>query len=459
MPTSEAQVDEGQVKSAIVEADITGLDADAISKRIDEDDAFAKAYAEGRIVDKGAKPNGDADAGSKAGAPAAPAASGQPASTPANQPGQAPAAKPDAAADTGENKVFTIKAGELPEGFDTPGKVFKSLKEKQAYIDRVQDQVKQRDHRITELEQQLNREKEERQRAATEAQQRASAAGEIDDAKLYDPDFMKEQLKKIQRMDQMEKELAELRTVVNQTKQQEQDRVRISRELDELRAFQAQHPALQTKRPIDEIDRDYGKFVQGIKAVTGATNDDDALKFVSVFLRDKGEDGNVLRAAAEKAGVKAPEELEPYLRVMIIREAAGNHLLIDRGAKQPRHATLDEAFRMTYPDLYVQAGRAAPPAADPRKELSPEEKKAQDKERIRLEAEKLKSGEATEIPPGASGKGDSVDDLSDEQIDELFRMTPDQLRANPSKKKLLDAVYQKINLPALNVNGQRDALL
>jgi DNA repair exonuclease SbcCD ATPase subunit len=431
MPINGAQVDEGQVQVSEIDADITGLSIDEIDKRIEDDAAFAKAYAAGRIVDKNAKPGGEADAG----APEKPEA---PAQTPADQKGGAG----DKAEPKPSEQVFTIKAGELPEGFDTPGKVFKSLSEKQRYIETQHETVRQKNERIQELEKKLEAETAAKK---LEADKRSDAAEEITDQNLYDPEYMKKALKRLQRMDAIEKELEELKTTVTISKAEETQKKEIDQELTSIGEFQNKFPALKTKASINELDAKYAKFVEGVAKVVGTSKMEDALKYVNVFIQDKGEDGDNLRKALLAANVKAPEELSAYLRVMNIRQTAQN-----------RQLSLEEAFRMMHPDLYLKAGNTV--QVDPPKPPSVQEKIVTEKELQRQEAERLASGAAVDIPPAASGAGETVDDLTDQQIEELLAMKPEQLRRNPAKKKLLDAIYVKIGLPVLNLKGQKDAL-
>jgi len=469
MSGNEAQIDEGQVQAAVIEADITGMTEAEIGQKIDEDAAFAKAYMEGRIV----KNDGESEPAAEADAEAAAAAAAE-AETPAEQPSEEGAApepakkadpepepEPKSDADPepqpGADKVFTIKKGELPQGFDTPGKVFKSLADKQAYIEQIQGQVGQRDNRIAELEAELRAERQAKQQADDEKQAQAEAADdEIDDEKLYDPEFMKAQLKRLRKMDKLEAELNELRTTVSQSQEKTARTEKISQELRQLASFQAKFPALKTEQSFDEIDQQYGKFVEGIAEVTGASDMEEALKFVNVYLQDNGEDGNNLRAAAKQAEIQPPAEIEPYLKIMRIRETAQRVVNMDPKTKQPRPLSLEEAFKLTYPDLYVQAGKAAP-KPKPRAKTKAEEKAATE-EAQRQYAEKQDSEAAADIAPGQSGQGESVDDLSDQQIDELMAMSPAQLRANPRKKALLDAVFRKLDIKPLHVNGQPDAL-
>lgn len=449
MQTNEAQVDEGQVKVAAVEADVTGLSEQDIAERIDNDASFAKAYMEGRIKDNSEpKSEGEVDAEAEAEV-----------QTPTDQPSEGGAEpEPKANQATEDEPIFTIKRGELPEGFDTPGKVFKSHAAKQEYIERIQNQVSQRDSRITQLEAELRAEREAKAKADAEQVSAAETVdNEIEEEKLYDPEYMKSQLKRIQKMDSLEKELNDLKKVVSDRDAKEVRKESVQRELKQLQAFQSQYPVLRTSKSFQEIDSEYSEFVEGIKAITGVEDTQEALKYVTVYLNDKGEDGNNLRAAAARANVKAPDELDPYLKVMRIRETAQRVVNIDPVTKQPMQLSLEEAFRMTYPELYVRSGSTQQPPT--KKPVTEAERKAAEQEAQRIAALNLQNETATDIKPSDSGTGETVDDLSDEQIDELFNMTPEQLRANPRKKKLLDDVYKRLKMPALSVTGNPDATI
>lgn len=430
---NEAQYDEGQKVIPEAVADITGLTEEQIGERIEKDEVFAKAYAQNKIVDKGTKAPGEEDATPVvAQTPSDPVVPAVEKEVPVSVPPQ------------GEH-VFTIKAGELPAGFDTPGKVFKSLLDKQTYIEHVHNQNRQQTQRIQELERQLEEKEKEKQEHARQVENE-----DIDESKLYDPEYLKEQFKALNELKRTKAELDELKSKMNQKEEKEKADEATAGEFKALNDFQQRFPAFQTKRSIAELDAEYANLVSNIAKLTGSATQQEALKYVNTFLNDKGESGETLRAAAAKSNVATPDlnELSPYLKLMTVRQKALDKQL-----------TMEDAFKLTYTDMYVQSFAKPPKQDDPPRPPTPQEIQTREREKQRLEAAKIAAERAAEVPPGSSGTSESVDDLSDQQIDELFSLKPHQLRAEPHKIKLLNDIYRKLGQPPLNINGQRDALL
>lgn len=426
--TSEAPV----VGQSMEKIDIAGMSQDDIANRIESDSVFAKAYMDDRVYDSSASAEDKADA-----------------VTNTEETVETPASLKQESAEQPAEPVFTIKRGELPQGYDTPGKVFKSLTEKQNYIETVQNQVRQRDSKIKELEAELSQERLLKTKAEVTQNE------EFDESNMYDPDYMKEQFKRLQKMDRLETELNSLKEKVGKTEQKQQYQDNVSSEMKELRRFQDTYQIFKTNRPIEEIDLEYANFVTNIATIAGVDpGSDDALRYVSTFLNDKGEDGNNLRAAAEKNGIRLPDEFEPYSNLLTIRQAAREATKIDRSTGQPRSFTLEESFKQTFPEMYIQAIKPSKKAPEPSSSASPKELKTKELERMRVTAEAVEAERATEIAPASSGKGTSVDDLSEDQVEALFKMTTAELRANPTKKKLLDEVYIRLGMPILNVNDK-----
>jgi len=448
----EAQVVEQAKEPEAGVFDVTGMTDDQIGERIDNDAAFAKAFMEDRITRKEPAPAAGSEAEIEAGVDpnTGDPGDGQPAAeeTPASP--EEPAPEPRTEVPGGEaDKVFTIKKGELPEGFDTPGKVFKSVLEKEKYIQSQKEIIQTREGRIRELEEQIRGGKPSGQSAAERPAQPSAEDEEIDDAKLYDPVWMKEQLKEIKRL---RKDLAEAKASVNEVIQDNQAQKTVNKTILSLKEFQKQHQVLNTTRPLDVIDQEYKEFVEKIAVLTGTTQDQrEALTQVNVFLNDKGEAGNSLRKAAEENGVALPEEFDSYLKILNIRDTARRGTFTDPQTGEQRPFTLEEAYRMTYPDLYAnpQASVGQKPTATPPK---PGARRPTQAELEKL-AERQRSGSATDIPPSMSGKSVTVDDLTEAEIDVLMAMTPAQMRANPNKVKLLNEVYKRMDIPPVNPYG------
>lgn len=452
MGNEEAQVEEQVDKPDAGVFDVTGMTEEQIGDRIETDAAFAKAFMEDRITRKDPAPATSPEAEPEAAAPDAgdpgdetPAAE----DTPASDAPQAPEPKAEEAG-AEPDKVFTIKKGELPQGFDTPGKVFKSVLEKEKYIQSQKGIIEARENRIRELEDQIRSGKPSGKPAAAEEPQPDLEDEEIDDAKLYDPAFMKEKLKEISRL---RREVKDANARVDSVLQETNEQKTINKTLLSLKEFQAQHAVLKTERPLDVIDQEYKDFVEKIAVLTGTTqNSYEALTQVNVYLNDKTTAGDELRKAAEDNGVALPAEFDTYLKILNIRDTARKGAFTDQQTGKPRPFTLEEAFRLTYPDLYSQAARSPGVGPKPTAQPKPGARKPSQADLERL-AEEQRGGAATDIPPSMSGKSVNVDDLSEAEVNVLMDLSPAQLRANPGKLKLLNEVYRRMGMPAVNVYG------
>jgi hypothetical protein len=144
----------------------------------------------------------------------------------------------------------------------------------------------------------------------------------------------------------------------------------VEREYNEIDLFQA-NPETEgifiTKKPVGDVEKDYISFVDNLAKLhkIGAVYDA-AGRFmpavstlIGQYFNQESEEGKTVRAAAEAAGLKAPEDIQPLFRIYSIRNIRSQYQRPNKitGAVEP--ISYEEAFeldRKLHPDAYKASG-------------------------------------------------------------------------------------------------------
>jgi len=233
---------------------------------------------------------------------------------PSPEPAPEPEPKPSAAP-TPPPKEFTVKAEELPEGFDTPGKVFKTLKEQGDLIGRQQRYIQEKLDGATGSEE-LQRQAARADAAEAELAELKGKVSKLEQAGGTPAPSTEKKIEvaesKLDRINVLVKEIADLQ---EQGKDSLDTEVATrSRELIQLQAEETKRLNDLTSRTTQEIAdfrREMGETRSRVETlVTSSTKSseqaqaakalDDDLKQIDSFASDHADDGFKLTKAAQE---------------------------------------------------------------------------------------------------------------------------------------------------------------
>jgi len=282
----------------------------------------------------------------------------------------------------------------------------------------------------------------------------------------FDPDYLRklgeQQMAQKDLIYQLQKQVAEDRAErdhdrqerTKREKEQEESRFR-ERELKgryvEANAFVTRHDEFRMNRPVDVIDQEYRSFLDDLGVIArtdGSLGSNMAV--MDVYLDQNSEKGKTLKAETDKMGIRPPEELGKFYLLLHLVETRNGLSKRDPVSGKPVPFTLEETYR--YLKAQEQAGLepVTAPAVEPRPAPpAPPNPRAA----AIAEAERRAKSVATDIPTGAGGQPLGLSDMTPQQIADLLDTPREELKRNPSKARMVDAIMTSIGQGALRLNG------
>lgn len=468
---------EGQSQTAVAEAaaaqteTVEEMTEAEFVRKIETDGEFATDYLAGRL--KLEKPE-----------PAAPAAA-----VPEAKP-SVPEAKPVPQTPESEKKEVPVPTddGKFVVEFDDGSKLvyksrneaLKAIREKENFIRSAKVSMKELRERDAANRAEIEKLKSQihppvpapAPAAAPESARPASAkpdelrekAEEVLDP--FDPDYLKklgeQQMAQKQLIDQLQKQLAEDRAERDHDRQertkreqdQEQSRVR-DRELRgryvEANAFITRHDEFRMSRPVDVVDQEYRSFLDDLGVIAGTDGSMGAnMAVMDLYLDQNVEKGKALKAEADKMGIKPPEELDKFFLLLHLLETKNGLTKRDPVSGKPVPFTIEETYRY----LKAQEQSGPEPAPAPAVEHRPAPPAPLNPRAAAIaEAERRSKTVATDIPTGAGGQPLGLADMNPQQIADLLDTPREELKRNPSKARMVDAIMNSIGQGALRLDG------
>jgi hypothetical protein len=438
MPNNEAQP-EGQELEKVAVAEIPAqMTEQEIDARIETDANFRQKVNSGEIdLQKLLKTPGEAEP------------------TPADQGPEGAAA---AAAKEDEVLKIEVRKSEL-EGLKSPGELVKSWKESQAHIQRLETenlqfrtQGKATVEKLKDLETRINAQVDARLKAAEKENLSGAAApgagADDEDLSVYDP-------KKLREVSQTTKEISDrlkqIEERLNQKEQVESQSSEYNETMDSLTHFQNDHPELKTSRPLSEINREYGVFIEKLANLAGVADRpmEEKIALVRSYVSNATTEDKQIRDVADRAGIKLPDEFNTLNALLSVRTAQQRLAHYDSNSKQAIPFTIDEAYNHLVANGRLKIEKsAANGKPNPAQPTDPAERA-----KVLAAARKQLEDTAPDIPPGASGSPATIDNLSYDEQMKLLDTPTEELRSNPAKLKMVNDILKRLEMKPLSLGA------
>ena len=457
-PEAEGQVTAG---TAVAEPESVEMTYAEFEKRIVTDAKFADDYLSNRLKIEEVTP---------------PAAEPEKApETPPDTQAKAPEAKPDTPV-TEEKKEASVEQtddgkfivdygdGSKPQVYKTKGEAVKGLREKELYIRRQKDligELKAREEKLRKRVEDLEASSKKDPEKNPDETKQAEKPEEVPD--LYDPEVMKKLNQRIitheNEIERLKAERAEDKKTAKQREEDSEKKAKfdadIRRQYEEATLFvnSPTHADLKPSRSLPEIDQEYRNFLEEIGTIAGTDGSPrQNLAMMDLYLDGTSEQGKKIREESEKIGLRPPEELDKYFRILHLIEEKRRLQKHDPVTGKMVPFTMEETYRYLQARDGVQAAPAAtqtPPAPKADVKPAPNSPKA---EAIRVAEERAKNV-ATDIPPGGATMPASVAEMTNEQMAAIMDTDTSVLRKDASRRTLYDAVFKHLKLDPPRLDG------
>jgi hypothetical protein len=466
---------EGQPATLVAEPQVMEMTEAEIVKRIESDPKFATDYLDGRLKFEEVKTEPDAPA---------PEAENPPAKAEAPAPApQTPVAddkKHQAVSQTDDGKFEVTFDDGSRQAYKTKGEALKGLKEKELMIRRQKGIINEMRERETQMRADLEALKavkpSEAPAPAPVAQPKPAENPKFTDADKaaevldpYDPEYLKKLSEKLQaqereierlkesdkkRGEEWEKEKADSkkRTEVDEARRKREESVKS--EYGEAESFIRGKEDFNIGKPVEVFDGEYREFLDDLGQLAGTNGDPrQNLAVMDIFLNQMSEKGKLLRAEAEKIGLRSPENLDRYFKLLNLIAEKRRLKRNDPVSGKEVPFTLEETYRY----LTAMGGESASPSAPeaPPQQPSPSSP-ADPRAQALLAAEEQKKRFATDLPTGASSA--NVDSLTESQLGNLLDMPRNaaekaELLRDPVRRQIWQAAFKKVGLVAPRLDG------
>jgi len=463
---------EGQAGTQVAEPEVLELTAEEFERKIDTDPKFATDYLNGNLEVEHIQPP-EADAPKVDGAKAAPAVKAPDAQsapqTPDKGQKQDPVATPT---DDGKFQV-DFDDGRKPLIYKSKNEAIKAIREKENFITRQREQINQLREResaqadqIAKLKQSTPQTSPAAAASAQKPQEKpVEKAEEILDP--FDPDYQKKLADKVKAQDEKLRLMEEDRQKDKEERRQEKEEAekkdveRKSRETadqqlksqySEANSFVSRHSEFGLTKPVDVIDREYQNFLNELGSLAGTDGTPrQNLAVMDVFMDEVSESGKKLRTEAEKIGLRAPENLDGYFKVLHVAEQRRKLNKFDDVTGKMMPFTMEE----TYKYLQMQEGvatapaAAAPPVPSQEKKDAPLAPRAQAIEAAAEHASRV----AKDVPPGQSGQPIDISQMSQSQIGDIIDLPLNVVRKDAGKRALWEAAFKYLGMTPPRLDG------
>jgi len=447
---------EGQSGTQVAEPEVIEMTEQELAHRIDTDPEFASAYLNGDVTLEDLE---------KA-EPDAPAPATEPLSAPAEKDPVTPASAPQTPEPVSkEGTVATTDDGKFVVEFEDGSKLtykskpeaLKALREKENYIRRAKTMLNE--SRTREL--QLSERIKQLEKSSPSTPPQPVAAPKVEgkvEAKAtevldpFDPDYQKKLADKVSAQEEMIRRLEKrydddkivLEVEKAEAKQREERQTAMKANYSEANLFASRHPELKLDRPVDVIDQEYKSFLDELGRLSGTDGSTrQNVAIMDIFMDEVSEHGKKLRAEAAKIGLRPPENLDSFFRVLYIADQRKKLQKSDPDTGKLVPFTFEETYRY----LQAQNGEPAPVSPPPETPI-PESKSTPMSPRAQAiaAAEEQKRRVATDIHPGSSGQPVDFSQMSQEQLGAIMDIKPEILKKDPQKRALWEGVFRFLKM-------------
>lgn len=434
---------EPEVLETPAESPVLEMTQKQLEERIDTDPEFADSLLAGKVkVKEAGTPTDDK--------PPVVAEPAKPADKPTVEPKPVVAAEP--------KKTWDVKDenGNILVSYPSENELLKAVREKELYIRKLKDERKNLGNETLSYRQQLEQLQAEVAQLKTAQPKPAESkpAPVIQSEKLdpFAPDFNE---KLIQRLDGYQAVIEELRNKNkeledrDQKRETERQREReiethrkgMQKQFSELNSFIGKTDELKLPVAFEVANDTYAEFLEELGRIAGTDGKVESnVAVMKVYNDETSERGKQLKAEADKIGLKPPEYLNTYFRVVNLLNEQKTLFRNENGKQVP--FTIAETHR------YLRAmGDGQVPNPTPKPQTETPENKPQTSPRAEaLEVAAARKGEAAKDIPTGAGTVTSIDDLTEAQKMEIMDWPLADIVRDPSKRATWEAVFKSLGM-------------
>jgi len=437
---TETPVIEGQVPETVTEK----LTDAEIVRRIETDNDFANAYLSGKVkidpVEETAAP--------AAAAPEAPAPEAV-----------APAPLTPEPPKVNEDGKFIV---ELPGGkqleYKTKGEALKAIREREIYIEKLENLQRDRDALISELRAKVGTAAPTASPEITPAAVPAAPKSSFkfdESVNLYDEENLRKIAQEVvnlreelNRRDELDRQRETTRT------EQERKRSELAEHFRESNALAATVPELHTGKPIEQVNEEYKQFLVRMGRIAGTDGSMKAnLDMMDVYLDGNSEPSKKLRTALEEHGIRPPQDYDKLVVISNLMEERKGLFHLDRVTGKQVPFTLEETYRyLKTIESPIVAGINPVPAQAPTPAPTPTPV-SNPISQARKVAEEHAKNVAADLPATSGSAPLDITNLTDEQKAILLDTPTRELKANPDKLRLVNSILKSMGQDPIRIDG------